>query len=224
MQDDSPYSPPRAGYAGKDHIIYEEIQPLSLTQRLNRLRYACYQLTMMVIVGLAGVLLAVLSGAAGAQNISQPIGLLMAVLAAVGALATMVYMTGLTVRRLHDLGHSGWLILLMFVPLLGYPAIIFMGGGVTLLLLIGLIQPLFMLYLFAAAGTAGMNRYGTPNPPNGILVKVFGGFWWCLCVLMLLSNLAMVVFSVLAPNLLAEWGVGSQLLQLEQLEQLFKQF
>lgn len=222
MDQDSPYSPPKAGYAGKNHIIYEDMRALSLTQRLSRLRYACYQLTAMVVVALVAALLAVLSGAVGAQN-SQPVTLLLIVLAGAGVLAMMVYMTGLTVRRLHDLGRSGWLILLMLLPVLLLPLVMLLNGGATLLLLVSLVQPLFMLYLFTAAGTAGMNRYGTPNPPNSIIVKVFGGFWWFVCVLMLFLNLAMLVFSVFAPELLSEWGGDSQLQQLEQLEQLLQQ-
>lgn len=222
LDQDAPYSPPRAGYAGKDHIIYEDIRPLSLTQRLNRLRYACYQLTATVVVALVAALVAVLGAAAEVQG-SKPLTILFAVLAVIGMLASVVYMIGLTVRRLHDLGHTGWLVLLMFLPLPLFPLALLMGGGQTLLLLVTLVQPLFMLYLFAAAGSAGMNSYGTPNPPNSTIVKIFGGIWWFLCVLALLLNLAMVVFSIFAPELLSEWGGDSQLQQLEELERLFKQ-
>jgi uncharacterized membrane protein YhaH (DUF805 family) len=222
LDQDAPYSPPRAGYAGKNHIIYEDMRPLSLTQRLNRLRYACYQLTATVVVVLVAALLGVLSAAAGVHD-SRPITILLALLAAAGVLAMMVYMIGLTVRRLHDLDRTGWLVLLMFAPVLLFPLVALMGGGQNLLLLVILVQPLFMLYLFTAAGSTGMNGYGTPNPPNSIIVKIFGGIWWFLCVLALLLNLAMVVFSIFAPELLSEWGGGSQLQQLEELERLFKQ-
>ncbi|MCC1498024.1 DUF805 domain-containing protein [Alcanivorax sp. 1008] len=221
MQEDSPYSPPKAGYAGKGHIVYEEMLPLSLTQRLNRLRYACYQLTTMVIFALLGVLAAVFAGAAGLKE-QTPLALALVVIFGIMIVGMGVYMFALSVRRLHDLGHSGWLVLLMLLPIVVLPLLVFIGGGARLVLLAGIIQPLFMLYLYAGAGTAGMNSYGTPNPPNGMLVMVFGGLWWVLCVLALLLNIAMAVFSVFAPELLTSLGVESQLQQFEELEQLLK--
>ncbi|MDF1629975.1 MAG: DUF805 domain-containing protein [Alcanivoracaceae bacterium] len=223
MQEDSPYSPPKAGYAGKGHIVYEDMLPLSLTQRLNRLRYACYQLTTMVIFALIGVLAAVLAGATGLKE-QTPLALGLAVIFAIMILAMGVYMFALSVRRLHDLGHSGWLVLLMLLPIVVLPLLMFMGGGARLVLLAGIIQPLFMLYLYAGTGTAGMNSYGTPNPPNSLLVMIFGGLWWFLCVLALLLNIAMAVFSVFAPELLTGLGVESQLQQFEEFEQLLEAF
>ena len=226
MQDDSPYAPPKAGYVGKGHIVYEEMRPLSLTQRLNRLRYACYQLTVMVVVALVGVLAAVLVGSAGSGELkeNEVLAISLGLLMGAALLAVMVYMFGLSVRRLHDIGHSGWLVLIMVLPVVVVPLAIFLGGGERLVLLATAIQPLFMLYLFAAAGTAGMNSYGTPNPPNGMLVMIFGGLWWCLWVLMLLANIAMAIFSVFAPELLSGWGMDGQQQQLEELEKLLRQF
>ncbi|MEE4251072.1 MAG: DUF805 domain-containing protein [Alcanivoracaceae bacterium] len=223
MHDDSPYSPPKAGLVGKGHIVYEDMRPLSLTQRLNRLRYACYQLTTMVVAALIGVLAAVLAGASGIKE-QTPLAWALAVVVAVMLLAMMVYMVALSVRRLHDLGRSGWLVLLMVLPVIALPLVIVMGGGQRLMLLVSVIQPLFMLYLFAAAGTAGMNSYGTPNPPNGMLVLIFGGLWWFLCVLALLANVAMAIFSVFAPELLTGFGMDGQQQQLEELEKLLRQF
>lgn len=222
MQDDSPYAPPRAGLVGKGHIVYEDMRPLSLTQRLNRLRYACYQLTTMVVAALVGVLAAVLAQAAGASN-GGPLSAALVIAFALIVLAMVVYMVGLSVRRLHDLGRSGWLVLLMLLPVAALPLIMLMGAGPSLVLLVSLIQPLFMLYLFVAAGTGGMNSYGTPNPSNGMLVMVFGGLWWFLCVLALLANVAMVAFSMFAPELLVGLGMESQQLQLEELERMLKQ-
>lgn len=222
MQDDSPYAPPRAGLVGKGHIVYEDMRPLSLTQRLNRLRYACYQLTTMVVAALVGVLAAVLAQAAGASN-GGPLSAALVIAFALITLAMVVYMTGLSVRRLHDLGRSGWLVLLMLLPVGALPLVMLMGAGPSLVLLVSLVQPLFMLYLFVGAGTGGMNSYGTPNPSNGMLVMVFGGLWWFLCVLALLANVAMVAFSMFAPELLTGLGVESQQQQLEELEKLIRQ-
>lgn len=221
MEQESPYSPPRAGYAaGKDHIIYEEVRPLSLSQRLNRLRYACYQLAGMLVVVLAGILLAVF--AAAMKNGGEPLAMAIVVVGVLMVLAMMVYMIALMVRRLHDLGHSGWLVLAIFLVSLAPLLVLWLGGSATLLMFASLLQPLAMLYLLVAAGQPGMNAYGTPNPPNGILVKVFGGFWWTVAVLVTLASFASIVFSALAPDLLNSLGLESQQQQWHQIEQILK--
>lgn len=46
------------------------------------------------------------------------------------------------VRRLHDIGKSGWFLLIAFIPIIG---------------------AIWLLVLYAAEGTAGENQYG-PNP------------------------------------------------------------
>jgi uncharacterized membrane protein YhaH (DUF805 family) len=221
MDQESPYSPPRAGHAaGKDHIVYEEIRPLSLSQRLNRLRYACYQLSAMLVVALAGILLAVFAGSLKSDG--DPLKLAIVAVALLMVLAMAIYMIGLMVRRLHDLGHSGWLVLAIFLVSFAPMLVLLLGGGGNLLMFSSLLQPVAMLYLLVAAGQSGMNPYGTPNPPNGILVKVFGGTWWTLSVLITLLSFASIVFSSFAPELLNNLGLETQQQQWEQLERLLK--
>jgi uncharacterized membrane protein YhaH (DUF805 family) len=221
MEQDSPYTAPRAGYAsGKDHIIYEDIRPLSFSQRLNRLRYACYQLTTALIMACIGILMAVFAGASEAIN---PLGKT-AVLVVGGLLilVLLVYLVVLAVRRLHDLGHSGWLVLVWIAAGFAPLAIAMAGMGATAMLLASVIQPLMTLYLLAAAGTPGMNPYGTPNPPNGLLVKIFGGLFWALMVIGMLFNLAILVFGVLAPDLLGNLPVQDPQQQWQELERLLR--
>jgi hypothetical protein len=100
--------------------------------------------------------------------------------------------------------------------------VLLLGGGGNLLMFSSLLQPVAMLYLLVAAGQSGMNPYGTPNPPNGILVKVFGGTWWTLSVLITLLSFASIVFSSFAPELLNNLGLETQQQQWEQLERLLK--
>lgn len=53
----------------------------------------------------------------------------------------------LIVRRLHDLNKSGWMGLLLFIPV---------------------VQFFFMIYLLLASGTAGPNEYGPVRPATSI--------------------------------------------------------
>jgi len=110
-----------------------------LTGRIGRLRFLAFALVVWVIGALAGFF-------------AFAIGLSSATDAGVGAAAVLVILTGglaaflislsAWVRRLHDLDQTGWLLLLMFIPLVGLP---------------------MLVVLLFAPGTAGPNRYG-PQP------------------------------------------------------------
>ncbi|WP_445145146.1 DUF805 domain-containing protein [Dyella sp. Tek66A03] len=62
-------------------------------------------------------------------------------LAYIYALAVMVPSIAVAARRLHDVGKSGWFMLISFIPLAG----------------------LYLIYVLAQDGEAGNNAYG-PNP------------------------------------------------------------
>lgn len=80
------------------------------------------------VVGLAAGLLDIL---ASTQLIS-----------AVAILALLVPSIAVSLRRLHDTDRSGWMYLLVLIPLVG---------------------PILMLVFFVSEGTAGPNRFG-PSP------------------------------------------------------------
>lgn len=149
-------------------VSFEAMHPLSLTQRLNRLRFCCYYLTGAVITGLAAALLFIFSRATW-----TPEGLAQLLPAAIAglSLAFLVWSIGLMVRRLHDQNHAGWWALLIVVPA---------------------VNLLFSIYLLVVPGTAGGNHYGASNPSNGLLVQVFGGLWWFLSMLSMAANIIMM--------------------------------
>lgn len=81
------------------------------------------------------VLLAIVDGITGSFSAKSGVGLLSGVF----ALAMLLPSLAVGVRRLHDIGRSGWWLLIAFVPLI---------GGIVLL-------------LFAVkVGTPGDNEYG----------------------------------------------------------------
>ena len=67
------------------------------------------------------------------------------------ALGTFVPNIAVSVRRLHDTGKSGWMVLLVLVPLFGW---------------------LYLLFLYVQPGTSGPNAYG-PDPKGGGQAGVF---------------------------------------------------
>lgn len=67
------------------------------------------------------------------------------------------------IRRLHDIGRSGWWLMLTFVPVLGMLALLYEGASLLLLSVVSLLGMLALLYLFVLEGTRGPNAYG-PDP------------------------------------------------------------
>lgn len=164
----------RPGYQGKGTIVYEPLSVLSLCQRLGRLRFACYQFGAALVSGLLIALFLLLS----VELLPQWVGW---GVAAVTSMALLVYQIGLLIRRLHDMGKSGWWVILAFVPLVNLP---------------------FQLYLYLGDGSSMMNRFGTPNPPPSTVVMLVGGLCWLINVLALSGVLLVLALGWFLPDLL----------------------
>ena len=100
--------------------------------RARRKEYWMFALFQLIIVyGILGIGMALESGV-----ISGLGGLI--------ALALIIPGIAVSVRRMHDVGKSGWILLIALIPLAG----------------------LYILYLSVLDGDAGDNEYG-PNPKGG---------------------------------------------------------
>jgi uncharacterized membrane protein YhaH (DUF805 family) len=139
----NPYQPP-AGQLAKDDLAFGEINVFSPATRIGRLRYLAHGFLAMLACYL---ILAVGAGLAVALS-----GIFWIIFAA-GYFAMLVVTVILLIQRLHDLNHSGWMCLLMFIPLLNL---------------------FFTLYVVFAPGTKGSNNHGLPPPPNKTWHWIFG--------------------------------------------------
>ena len=85
-----------------------------------------------------------LGGSASSYRTGNSVGFNMSggVLTLLFALATLIPNLAVSVRRLHDSGKSGWLLLIGLIPLFGWA---------------------YLLFLYVQPGTAGPNEYG-PDP------------------------------------------------------------
>jgi len=110
--------------------------------RARRSEYWYFRLATAVIffalIAFAG-LLAIVTGGALAFQIAMAIFFIYILLSVIPSLAV-------TVRRMHDLGKSGWNVLISFIPLVG---------------------PIWFLVLLATEGEQGENYYG-PDPKSTI--------------------------------------------------------
>lgn len=179
-QADNPYLAPGVALEPAADGTTEVPRLLAWKGRIGRLRYLAYMLALFGIVMVAGFALVFVSTIAfklaGGNLWSSYVAFLPALLGLVLCTPYIVLMK----RRMHDTGHSGWLLLLALVPLVN--------------LLLG-------LYLLCARGSAGPNQYGLPPAADTLAVKLAG---WVMLVVMVVSLAA----SFLMPFMLAARSVG----------------
>jgi uncharacterized membrane protein YhaH (DUF805 family) len=152
----NPYAPPQAeleaGGSGADTTF--TLNLFSAAGRIGRIRYLGYSMGIGLLIALvAGVMAVFLSP-------------FLAILAYVA----MIYVNFmLTIKRCHDFDTSGWMSLLMFVPLAN------------------------LIFLFVP-GTNGPNRFGNKTAPNGSATVVVIGLLIGCFVLGILAAIAIPAY------------------------------
>lgn len=156
----NPYTPPRADVAdvGEATTEHGELNFWSANGRIGRVRYLGWVTAAtaigILVLGVATILLL------------PVVGMAALVLPGLGYIALMVFCTLAAIQRSHDMGWTGWTVLLaFFVPFAAF------------------------LWIFIP-GTAGRNRFGAPPPPNstGVIVAA----WLALGLPFILGILAAV--------------------------------
>lgn len=145
----SPYASPLAMVVQDDNEV-GELNIWGLNGRIGRMRYVAWSMVYTL------ALLPVMLICALAFKISTWLGGLLAIVAMIAA---MIVGVQISVKRLHDIGWSGWLLLIALVPLVG---------------------SIFQIITFVMPGTKGSNLYGPPPPENSQAVKVLFWIWIAL--------------------------------------------
>ena len=127
----NPYAKPNAAVAEAGDEV-QEVRVFSTAGRIGRVRYIAYGMGIYILFGILGALLGVVIGSAGM------------IIAWIGI---MVVGFMLTIQRCHDFNATGWLSLLVLVPLVN-------------------------LIFWFIPGTDGENNYGAKTPPNGVGVII----------------------------------------------------
>ena len=109
--------------------------------RLNRLAYLKYMIILALIAGLSTFV----TSSMATFLTGDPNGFLVKAITMIWAVAAGAGNFMLMIRRLHDLGKSGWFSILAIVPVVGM---------------------IFSIYLFCAAGQVGWNKYGADPLEN----------------------------------------------------------
>ncbi|MGL4315347.1 MAG: DUF805 domain-containing protein [Pseudomonas sp.] len=159
----SPYATPKA-QVGEELPHYAELKVFSVSGRIGRMRYLGWSAALMLVAMLAyGLVMAVIA-------LSPIIGVILAIPVAI---ATVVVSVQIGVQRLHDIGWSGWLWLLNFVPAIG---------------------TVFALLMLVIPGNSGINRYGPPPPPNSRSVIVLACTLPLIAILGILAAIAIPAY------------------------------
>lgn len=159
----SPYATPKATVA-ESLPEFAELKVIGIEGRIGRLRYLAWSLVLILAC------MPVFGIAAGFFAASEILGGLLMVIAGI-AVAVISIMFG--VKRLHDIGWSGWLLLITLVPVV---------GGV------------FSLLMFIIPGSTEANRFGPPPPPNSTAVKVLALLWIALIIVGILAAIALPAY------------------------------
>ena len=127
----NPYAGPKAAVAEPTEM-YQPVKVFSTSGRIGRVRYIAYGMGIYFLFGILGALLGYVIGNAGMV---------------IAWIAIMVVGFMLTIQRCHDFNTTGWLSLLVLIPLVN-------------------------LIFWFIPGTDGPNNYGAKTPPNGVGVII----------------------------------------------------
>jgi len=123
---------------------YGEAKIFSVSGRIGRVRFLAYCMGVYLILGIVSSMMQVaLMGPANETLTPAYLGIV-----ALVVLAQFVFYFMFAIQRSHDMNVSGWLSLIILIPLIG-----------------------FLVFLIAP-GTKGENNYGPPPPPNnaGVII------------------------------------------------------
>lgn len=181
MVEANPYVTPTSEVVNKNTEFGDPLV-LSFKSRAGRLRYlARVSLLTMALYAVFGALAAGLIGQGPPAAEDSPIFGAYTVAFVVSTLFGLMF----AIQRLHDLNRSGWMAVLLIVPLV---------NGVV------------GLYLMLAAGTEGANDYGPPPPPNTLGIKLVACVMPAIVILGILAAIAIPAYQDYATRAQAQIG------------------
>ncbi len=161
MEARNPYTTPKAKVTDPDEE-YGEIKVFSASGRLGRVRYIGYSVGLTMLISILFAFLAAAVGASAGKGVAASI-----MIVCYGAIVVLSAL--LTIQRAHDFNSSGWLALLVLIPLVN-------------------------LIFWFIPGTDGENRFGRKTPPNGIGVILLACIIPFIAVIGILAAIAIPAY------------------------------
>ena len=135
MEQSNPYSAPTAAVSDMQNGEgFGDLKILTSQGRIGRIRYLMYTMG----VSLIGMLLAAL------LVLIPAVGSFLVIAVYVAILVISIF---LTIQRSHDFNTTGWISLLLLIPMIS-------------------------LIFYLVPGTKGSNKYGLQPPPNSTAIKI----------------------------------------------------
>lgn len=135
MEPSNPYSAPTASVSDiQNGEGFGDLKILTSQGRIGRIRYLMYTMG----IGLVGAFLA------GLMMLIPVAGPFLAIALYIGILVISIF---LTIQRSHDFNTTGWMSLVLLIPLVS-------------------------LIFYFIPGTKGSNKYGLQPPPNSTAIKI----------------------------------------------------
>lgn len=157
MEQNNPYSAPNAHVSDMQNDDgFGDLKIFTSKGRIGRIRYLMYTMG----VGLVGALLA------GLMMIIPVIGPFLVIAMYVAILVVSVF---LTIQRSHDFNTTGWMSLVLLIPLVS-------------------------LIFYFIPGTKGSNNYGLQPPPNSKAIKITAFVLLAIVVLGILAAIALPAY------------------------------
>lgn len=189
----TPYAPPLADVA-ETPPEFAELKLFGVEGRIGRLRYLAWSLAAGLIAMLAGGIGFAIFAALGLQSDLSLGTVVGALLICVASIAMLVFYIQIGVKRLHDMGWSGWLLLLSLLPYVGAAFVMIPGVGAILSGIFSLAGGVFSIVMLVVPGSNIANRYGAPPQPNSLGVKVLASLWLLVPVLGILAAIAIPAY------------------------------
>ena len=132
------YQTPQSNVDQQTSQQYGEAKIFSVSGRIGRMRFLAYAVGTNLLVGIPIRMMEFAAASTGAPQADM----MVAGLAIIGVVVQLVLYFMFAIQRSHDMNTTGWLSLILLIPLIG-----------------------FLVFVFAP-GTRGENRYGLQPPPN----------------------------------------------------------
>ncbi|VAW98525.1 hypothetical protein MNBD_GAMMA21-2208 [hydrothermal vent metagenome] len=140
MSDSNQYQAPQSQVDKQMPQAFAKPKIFSVSGRIGRIRFLAYTLAVQLIMGIPNNLLGfILAPEMGVEGQVIILGA-----TAISAIISLVLFFMFAIQRSHDMNSSGWLSLILLIPVIGY-----------------------LVFLFAP-GAHGTNRYGAPPQANGV--------------------------------------------------------
>jgi uncharacterized membrane protein YhaH (DUF805 family) len=184
MNSNTPYAPPKSTVTDAARK-YAELKIFSAQGRIGRVRFVGWSIGFMMLARIVLVIVAGGSAAIGSQALTMTLFF-------IGVIGMYMVISLFAIQRLHDLDKSGWLSLLILIPL---------------------INVVLVLFLFFAPGSEEANQYGAPPPPNSTGVLVLA---WLMPAIMIIGILAAIAIPAYQSYVQKDRQAGTQSQPLEQ--------